>query len=126
MWRHEYMFWTVCQNILDFYHFGVSADALARTRTVRQPDDQDKAEERYEDHRGDVPLNLICVGLVAAIWSRSVELWSGAYRVPIATMENGRGKKRRRLSAEEVERMSTNEMQVALTEPDMVLHIFLT
>ena len=114
-WRHEYMFWTVCQNIPVFYYFGVSADALARTRGVRQPADQGKAEESYEDHRGDVPLNPICVGLVAAIWSRSVELWSGAYRVPIATMENGRGKKRRRLSAEDIERMSTDEMRVALT-----------
>ena len=30
-------------------------------------------------------------------------------------MENGRGKKRRRLSAEDIERMSTDEMRVALT-----------
>ena len=114
-WRHEYMFWTVCQNIPVFYDFGVSVDALPWTRGVRQPADHEKAEESYEDHRGDVPLNPICVGLVAAIWSRSVELWSGAYRVPIATMENGRGKKRRRLSAEDIDRMSTDEMRVALT-----------
>ena len=114
-WRHEYMFWTVCQNIPVFYHFGVSADALPWTRGVQQPADQDKAKESYEDHRGDVPLSPICVGLVAAIWSRPVELWSGAYRVPIATMENGRGKKRRRLSAEDIERMSTDEMRVAFT-----------